>query len=63
MNKSEIRTLEKRSGLSIHIKRLGDVGNWTVVRNAGFAQAMPFVISRKDWDKCAVMRPPIGEIG
>lgn len=51
MDKSEIRTLEKRAGLSIPIKRLGDVGNWTVVRNATFSQAMPFVISRKDWDK------------
>lgn len=31
--------------------RMGDVGVWTMVRRADFRNAMPFVISRKDWDK------------
>jgi hypothetical protein len=39
------------------IVRLGDVGNWSVVRRADMAQAMPFVISRKDWMKLPIQEP------
>lgn len=34
--------------------RLGDVGNWSVVRRADFPSAAPFVISRKEWDKLPI---------
>lgn len=37
--------------VDIPIVKLGDVGKWSVVRRADLPQAMPFVVSRKDWDK------------
>ena len=33
------------------VVRLGDVGKWSMVRHADHPCALPFVISRKDWDK------------
>lgn len=33
---------------------LGDVGKWSVVRRADSPQAMPFIVSRKEWDRLPV---------
>ncbi len=33
------------------IVKLGEVGKWSMVRNAEHPQAAPFVISNKDWDR------------
>lgn len=49
----EVRIL-KRVGLVIPVVRLGIVGNWSMVRNANYRDAMPFVVSNKDWDRAAL---------
>lgn len=36
------------------IVRLGDVGRWSMCRVWDAPQAMPFVMSRKDWDKLPI---------
>ena len=33
------------------ILRLGDVGRWSMVRVADAPHAVPFVMTRKEWDK------------
>lgn len=34
--------------------RLGDVGVWSMVRRADMPSAMPFVISRREWDRLPI---------
>jgi hypothetical protein len=51
-----VRQLPERfDGKRWHMKpqeivRLGDVGKWTMARVADHPQAVPFVLSRKEWD-------------
>lgn len=47
----------KWSCVSQPVVRLGDVGKWTMVRHADYPSALPFVISRKDWDKLPAEQP------